>query len=151
MALNRRWPSQASVITRQISSPRVYTNRWEKPTPPPPIRSTGFLLALQVRPGKLPPKPKPKDEYDTTYIPLEVVILGFPTQFSGLRVWDAPGQLLELCMVAEADAPSGMGGVWKVNKNGTLYAVYLVETGDSNASPVRVQTSTGTKSARVKT
>ena len=44
-----------------------------------------------------------------------------------------------------------MGGVIKVNKGGTVYALYLVETGDANASPVRVRTSTGIKSVRLKT
>lgn len=103
----------------------------------------------------------------------------FPTQYPGLRVFvpgggtgdgyigkylgggDAwygahlvgggGGTVITLCLVAEADAPSGMGGVIKINKNGTLYSVYLVETTDPNASPVRVQTSTGTKSIRLKT
>jgi hypothetical protein len=56
-----------------------------------------------------------------------------------------------LCLVAEADAPSSMGGVMKVNKNGTLYAVYLVETTDPNASPCYLRTSTGTKAIREKT
>jgi hypothetical protein len=44
-----------------------------------------------------------------------------------------------------------MGAVWKVYKNGTAYAVYLVETTDPNASGVRLRTSTGIKSARLKT
>jgi hypothetical protein len=74
----------------------------------------------------------------------------FPTQFAGLRVYYG-GAVRELCLVAEADAPTGMGGVLKVNKNGTLYAVYLVELADTNATPVRVQTSTGTKAIRLKT
>jgi hypothetical protein len=75
---------------------------------------------------------------------------GFPTQFSGLRTYYS-GAVRELCLVAEADAPTGMGGVLKVDKNGTLYAVYLVELADTNATPVRVQTSTGTKAIRLKT
>lgn len=58
---------------------------------------------------------------------------------------------MSLCLVAEADAPSGMGGVVKIDKNGTLYSAYLVETTDPNASPVRVQTSSGTKAIRLKT
>ena len=74
----------------------------------------------------------------------------FPTQFSGLRVYYG-GSVRELCLVAEADAPTGMGGVIKIDKNGTLYAVYLVETSDPNATPVRVQTSAGTKAIRLKT
>ena len=75
---------------------------------------------------------------------------GFPTQFSGLRTF-YNAAVRELCLVAEADAPSGMGGVLKVNKNGTDYAVYLVETSDGDASHVRIRTSTGTKAIRLKT
>jgi len=74
---------------------------------------------------------------------------GFPTQFAGLRYFS--GSVKELSLVATADAPSGMGAVWKVYKNGTAYAVYLVETTDPNASGVRLRTSTGIKSARLKT
>lgn len=74
----------------------------------------------------------------------------FPTQFSGLRTFYG-GTVKELCLVAEGDAPSGMGGVLKVDKNGTIYAVYLVETSDTDASTVRVRTSTGTKAIRLKT
>jgi len=74
----------------------------------------------------------------------------FPTQYSGLRTYYA-GAMKELCLVAVADAPSGMGGVLKVDKNGTIYAVYLVETSDGDASSVRMRTSTGTKSIRLKT
>lgn len=74
----------------------------------------------------------------------------FPTQFFGVRVRKT-ASTIDLCLVAEADAPSGMGGVPKLNKNGTIYALYLVETGDANASPVRIQTSAGTKAIRLKT
>lgn len=73
----------------------------------------------------------------------------FPTQYAGLRYFS--GSVRELCMVAEADAPSGMGGVWKVRKGATTYVVYLVETTDPDASNVRVRTTTGTKAARLKT
>lgn len=74
----------------------------------------------------------------------------FPTQFSGLRTFYG-GTMKELCLVAEGDAPSSMGGVLKVDKNGTIYAVYLVETSDTDASSVRIRTSTGTKAIRLKT
>lgn len=74
----------------------------------------------------------------------------FPTQFSGFKVRKT-GSTIELCLVATADAPTGMGGSIRINKNGTTYALYLVETGDSNASPVRVKTVTGIKSVRLKT
>lgn len=74
----------------------------------------------------------------------------FPTQYAGLRTYYG-GAVRELCLVAVADAPSGMGGVPRVYKGGTAYAVYLVETSDPNATPVRLRTSTGTKAIRVKT
>jgi hypothetical protein len=74
----------------------------------------------------------------------------FPTQFFGLKAY-YQSAVQDLCLVAEADAPSGMGGVVKVVKGGTNYVVYLVETGDANASPIRIRTSTGTKSIRKKT
>jgi hypothetical protein len=74
----------------------------------------------------------------------------FPTQFGGLRTYYS-GAVRELCLVAEADAPTGMGGVLKVNKNGTDYAVYLVETSSPEASHIRVYTTSGAKAIRVKT
>jgi len=70
----------------------------------------------------------------------------FPTQYSGLRYF--LGTMKELCLVAVADAPVPS---WRVSKNGTTYAVYLVETTDPNASGVRINTSGGTKAARLKT
>jgi hypothetical protein len=73
--------------------------------------------------------------------------ISFPTQFSGLRYFH--GTVRELCMVAVADAPPG--DQWRVHKGGTTYAVYLVDTTDPNASAVRVRTSGGTRSARLKT
>ena len=75
---------------------------------------------------------------------------GFPTQYAGLRVYDGVA-LRELCLVAEIDAPPAMGAVLKLQKGGTLYAVYLVETTDPQASRVRIRTTTGTKSLRLKT
>ena len=74
----------------------------------------------------------------------------FPTQYSGFRV-EKSGSMIELCMVATADAPAGMGGQVRVQKNGVTYALYLVETTDPNSSPVRVQTATGIKAVRLKT
>lgn len=75
---------------------------------------------------------------------------GFPTQYSGFKVRKT-GSTIELCLVAEADAATGMGGVPKIRKGGVTYALYLVETADGNASPVRIRTTTGTKAIRVKT
>lgn len=73
---------------------------------------------------------------------------GFPTQFSGLRYYSG-ATVKELCLVALADAPAG--AQWRVQKSGTTYAVYMVDTADPNASGVRVQTPSGVKSARLKT
>lgn len=98
--------------------------------------------------------PNPADGYLRRWSHAEigeaVAPSGFPTQFSGLRAY-FQSAVQDLCLVAEADAPTGMGGVIKIDKNGTLYAVYLVETGDADASPIRVQTSLGTKAIRLKT
>ena len=74
----------------------------------------------------------------------------FPTQYAGLRIWHS-GAMVELCLVATADAPAGMGGQPRIRKGGTTYAIYLVETGDPNASPLRLRTSAGTKAVRRKT
>lgn len=86
------------------------------------------------------------------YLPLETPAGGgeFPTQFFGLKAF-YQAAVNDLCLVAEADAPAGMGGVLKVRKGATSYAVYLVETTDPNASQVRVCTSSGVKSVREKT
>lgn len=72
----------------------------------------------------------------------------FPTQFAGLRTYYSGG-VKELCLVAVADAPTG--NQWRVRKGSTTYAVYLVATGDANASSVRIRTSSGTLAARLKT
>lgn len=74
----------------------------------------------------------------------------FPTQYFGLKCY-FNASARDLCLVAEADAPTGVGGVIKIDKNGTLYAVYLVETTDPDASPLRVRTTTGTYAVRLKT
>ena len=76
---------------------------------------------------------------------------GFPTQYFGLRAF-FQSAIKNLCLVALVYAPSGMGGQLRFSKDGiTTYAVYLVETNDANASPARIQTTTGTKSIRLKT
>jgi hypothetical protein len=75
-------------------------------------------------------------------------VSGFPTQYDGTRL---AGSTIVLSLVAEVDAPAGMGGVVKIMKNGTVYALYLVETTDPDASPLRIQTTTGIKSIRLMT
>jgi hypothetical protein len=112
----------------------------------------GFLLALQVAPSQnqARPVPQPRIQYFTTYTAAVVIEGGFPTQYFGLKVYYG-GAVRDLCLVAEADAPSGMGGVIKVRKSSGTFAVYLVETSDGNASTVRVRTATGTKAIRLKT
>lgn len=72
---------------------------------------------------------------------------GFPTQYAGLRFFK--GSVQELCLVALADAPAG--AQWRIDKNGTTYAVYLVDTTDPDASHVRIETPAGVKAARLKT
>ena len=86
----------------------------------------------------------------TTHDPTVAQGGAFPVQYPGFRTYWG-GAVRELCLVAAADAPAGMGAVPKIDKNGTLYALYLVETNDANASSVRVQTTTGTKAIRLKT
>lgn len=82
--------------------------------------------------------------------PTTVPSASFPTQYDGLRVYYG-GSVRVLCLVAEVDAATGMGGVPKIRKGGTTYAIYLVDTTDPNASPVRIRTSTATRAVRVKT
>ncbi len=74
-------------------------------------------------------------------------VAAFPAQFAGLRYF--LGTVKELCLVALGDAPAG--DQWRVQKNGTTYAVYLVDTTDPNASQVRINTNDGIKAARLKT
>lgn len=105
---------------------------------------------------KLYPRDNSRGIYDVQlrpanrFLPSTAIVPLFPTQFSGFKI-RTTGSAIELCLVATADAPTGMGGSVRINKNGTVYAVYLVETTDPNASPVRVKTTTGVKSARLKT
>lgn len=73
----------------------------------------------------------------------------FPTQFFGLRTFYG-GAVVDLCLVDVADAPTGMGGRLLVDKGGTK-CVYLVETSDPQASSIRINTSAGVKSIRLKT
>lgn len=110
--------------------------RGEKYSP----RIEGYLYAHNANPadGYLRPDGRPQDG---------APVLSFPTQYPGLRVFK--GTVQELCLVAIGDAP--VGDQWRVHKNGTTYAVYLVETTDPSASHVRVRTSDGVKAARLKT
>lgn len=73
--------------------------------------------------------------------------ISFPTQYAGLRFFK--GTVQELCLVALADAPAG--AQWRIDKNGTQYAVYLVDTTDPDASHIRIETPAGVKAARLKT
>ena len=75
---------------------------------------------------------------------------GFPTQYSGLRVWYG-AVAHDLCLVAAADYHAGMGGAPMLKTPADVKAIYLVETTDPNASPIRIQTSAGIKAVRVKT
>lgn len=75
-------------------------------------------------------------------------VVVFPTQYPGLRAFWG-GVVHNLCLVAVGDAP--LGGRLVVRKNGTDYAAYLVDPADPAASPIRVQTSGGTKSVRLLT
>lgn len=72
----------------------------------------------------------------------------FPTQFQGLRTYYG-GSVVELCLVATADANAGQQ--LRIHKNATTYCVYLVETSDPDASSVRIHTSAGVKAIRLRT
>jgi len=61
-----------------------------------------------------------------------------------LRYFD--GAVQELALVTPSDLPAGDRFI--VNKNGTLYAAWLVDVSDPNASPVRIMTSEGLKAFR---
>lgn len=74
----------------------------------------------------------------------------FPDQIDGFSVYYG-GSVHQICVIAESDAPSGMGGVLKIRKNGITYAIYLVETTDPNASNLRIKTATAIRSIRLKT
>lgn len=74
---------------------------------------------------------------------------GITAATTGLRITKGNGSTIELLLVAENAGASGMGGVPVVNKNGTNYALYLVETSDGKAGPVRISTTTGIKSVRL--
>jgi len=82
-----------------------------------------------------------------TQAAMATIVSSFPTQYFGLRYYD--GSVFNLCLVATADAPAG--DQIRINKNGTTYAVYIVDTNDPNASNVRVNTSAGIKALRLKT
>lgn len=116
----------------------------------------GFGVSVKPNNVKLYAKDGSRGLYDVQlrpanrWLPTVVIDGGFPTQYSGLKV-EKTGSTIELCLVATADDSTGMGGSVRVYKGGTVYALYLVETADGNASPVRVQTSTGTKAIRLKT
>ena len=136
-----------SVVLRPRSATDYDVALYPSPRPPPPRSTEDVRLypAAQVwGPYDVRLYPRVRDALPTAAVPT------FPTQFFGLRAY-YHGAVQDLCLVALADAPAGMGGVPRVRKGGTDYAVYLVETSDSNASPIRIRTSAGVKAIRQKT
>lgn len=136
----------ADIVLRAVSvAPTLYSSRADI-----------VLLALPA----IEPISVPIWLYETDATPSNIILRdptaeppdpgGFPTQYSGLRVYYG-GAVRELCLVAAADANTGMGGAPMVRKGGVTYAVYLVETSDPDASLVRMRTSAGTKAIRLKT
>ncbi len=69
----------------------------------------------------------------------------FPTQYAGLKAY-FNGSVQDLCLVAQAEAP-----VLVISNGGINYGVYLVDTGDPDASPIRIKTADGVKAIRLKT
>lgn len=127
-----------------------------------PLRVHPLLWPDAGVPSSLPSRvdgylaPDPPTVYDgwlglnDIYYGPPIVKPAFPTQYGGLRI-QLPSGVRTLCLVAVADAPSGVGGQLRFQKNGTTYVVYLVTTADINASPLRIRTSVGTVSIRNKT
>lgn len=93
--------------------------------------------------------PNPADSYLLSWPHEEVgasaAVPVFPTQYPGLRCF-YQGAVHDLCLVATADAP--VGDMPRIMKNGTVYAIYLVDTADPDASPVRIQTDLGVRAIR---
>ena len=131
------------------------------------LKTDGFAAFPRAHVGGLPePAPKqffnaspaadlvygmrvvPKTVFTQQVYPPSVIALSFPAQFSWLRTF-YHGTVQQLSVVAWADAPAG--NRLAVYKGGTTYAVYLVDTSDPDASPVRLQTTTGVKAIRQKT
>lgn len=122
--------------------------------PPPPPPASGFIGLLDFV-GYSVGKSSAvnvgfKGLLDFIGYSVGLAATGFPTQYAGLRVY-YQGAVHDVCLVAVADAPAGMGAVPRIRKGGVTYAVYLVETGDTDATPVRIKTTTGTKAVRRKT
>lgn len=136
-----------SVVVRATSATGYDVALYPSPRPPAtrPTEDVRLYPAAQVwGPYDVRLRPRARDAIPSAATPT------FPAQFSGLRAY-YHGAVQDLCLVALADAPAGMGGVPRVRKGGTDYAVYLVETSDSNASPIRIRTSAGVKAIRQKT
>lgn len=74
---------------------------------------------------------------------------GIAAATTGLRLKKGDGTIIELLLVAAGSGASGMGGVPKIQKNGTNYDIYLVETTDPKAGPVRIKTTSGVKASRL--
>ena len=70
------------------------------------------------------------------------------TEYAGLRVAYS-GSTHQLAMVPVADAPTGLGGIIKITKGTEVYALWIVDTSDGDASHVRVQMPIGVKSVRL--
>jgi len=73
----------------------------------------------------------------------------FPyTQYLGLKTFYASA-VVDLCLVAEADGATAMGGIPKIKKSSALFAIYLVDITDPYASHVRINTTAGVKAIRL--
>lgn len=122
----------------------------KRPAYQPGRRWNGLMLGLPVRSVTFSVPANTTYEQALGFAQAWAATGAFPTQYFGLKAFYR-GAVKDLCLVAVADAPAGMGGVPRVQKGGVTYAVYLVETSDPNASPVRMQTSAGVKAIREKT
>lgn len=132
--------------------PRVVPSRYRAPAPLPP-RRPGLLLALARAPAAPVARPRTGWLYDPPVGGQTAPAAqggAFPTQYLGLR-YQGPAGVVDLCLVATADAPAGVGGQVRVRRTADTLAAYLVDVSDPDASPVRVRTGSGTYAIRRKT
>ena len=130
-------PARESVLLQQldITNIRAVLKQFFNPSP-----AVDLVYGMRV---------VPKLVFQRQIYPVISVELAiFPVQYSWLRSF-FQGTVQQLSVVAWTDAPTG--NTLAISKGGVTYAVYLVDTIDVNASPIRLTTTTGTKAIRLKT
>lgn len=133
---------QSITVSLGTSPMRFSQDAASAPERSPTARILPFPLLFKLAPQ--PAAPARVVPYYST----PPVATAFPNQFSWLRMY-FHGAVQTLCVVATADAPAG--NQLRIANAGLSYAIYLVDTTDPNASPARINTSTGIKAIRLKT